>query len=457
MVGNLQTRRGFPALLVISLAAVIFLCGSVARASAACPSVMFIGAAGSGELDDKDQAKRFHQMGPEVYRMSSVLKTILENEHLKVGRLPVIYPAASVNVLSPSASELASLYFGGVGTAIALARYKHSHLDRYLASINDGIKRTVELAETVVANCPGTSLVMAGYSQGAMVIHKAQQRLQAAGRADVIVKIAGTLLLGDGDRVAWSRATRFGNSDARGQGVRTYLTPGKGTDVVLPQSTASICNADDIVCDFNGGTLGHVGRSKSTHTTYAVDSKRGFTFSPLLGQAASWVARLITPKLGQVVFDGSPGTGPPPAALGPYSMTPFGVDPQPHGEVTGVDGPTGRVLFTYPLTHHEVADGWETWSNGYIGDVYMSDDVNFATVQLPADTRAFYLYAEPNLFQDFNVTATSADGTSSGAVTVYGDSGARYFGFYTTGGRRLSEITVTADDVVAIGEFAISR
>lgn len=159
-----------------------------------------------------------------------------------------------------------------------------------------------------------------------------------------------------------------------------------------------------------------------------------------------------------VFFDGGPGSGPPPSTLGPYTMTPFGTDPQDTGLVDGVSDPAGRLVFPDMLDHQLVGQGWATWSHGYQGDVYLSDEViHTATVDLPANTHAFYLYAEPNVFADFHVSATTSDGVSSGPVTVYGDSGATFFGFYATGSRTLSRITVSADDMVAIGEFGIAH
>src|SRR3954453_6273158 len=47
-----------------------------------------------------------------------------------------------------------------------------------------------------------------------------------------------------------------------------------------------------------------------------------------------------------ITFDGSPGTGSPPATLGPYTMTAFGGDPQPLGSVNGVSDPAGTIGFT---------------------------------------------------------------------------------------------------------------
>ena len=133
-------------------------------------------------------------------------------------------------------------------------------------------------------------------------------------------------------------------------------------------------------------------------------------------------------------------------------MTAFGRDPQPTGTtVTGVTDPAGTLTFSQPLIHSTVGNGWATWSHGYTGDVYSNFDGSPITITLPSGTRAFYLYAEPNAFNVFNVTA-------SGPVEVQGDSGAKYFGFYATGTPNLASITVSTTDAsgLGIGEFGIS-
>jgi hypothetical protein len=161
-----------------------------------------------------------------------------------------------------------------------------------------------------------------------------------------------------------------------------------------------------------------------------------------------------------IVFDGSPGTNAPPATLGPYTMTAFGLDPQPlnDGTVSGVSDPAGTLSFSPPLNHSRVGNGWATWSHGYTGDVYWTSTGSTITITLPGGTRAFYLYAEPNAFALFNVTATAQDGTTSGPVAVQGDSGAAYFGFYATGTPNIATITVTTTDTtgLGVGEFGIS-
>lgn len=150
------------------------------------------------------------------------------------------------------------------------------------------------------------------------------------------------------------------------------------------------------------------------------------------------------------------GTGAPPATLGPYTMTPFPLDPQ-GSSVTSVASPLGGTVdFSAARTHVTVGAGWATWSHGYTGDVYWSYDSS-TTLTLPSMTGAFYLYAEPNPFETWLITATAQDGTSV-AQSVDGDSGAAGYGFYATGGSSIASIQVdyAGGSGFAVGEFGIA-
>jgi hypothetical protein len=168
----------------------------------------------------------------------------------------------------------------------------------------------------------------------------------------------------------------------------------------------------------------------------------------------------------KATFDGSSGTGAPPSTMGPYTMQSFGTDATPEGDdVSDVLGPTGEITFDNPLQHDLAGGDWQTWSNGYSGDVYeddtADDDSNDyeITITLPPNTGAFYLYAEPGDFEDFDMSATTDDGTTSGDTTVYGQAGAQFFGFYTPCGQSISSVEVTdtgGDIAMAVGEFGIA-
>jgi len=158
-----------------------------------------------------------------------------------------------------------------------------------------------------------------------------------------------------------------------------------------------------------------------------------------------------------VTFDGSPGTAAPPPTLGPYTMTPFANDPVAIGSlVSSAPAPVGSVGFSPSLTNFEIGSGWATWSHGYTGDVYYTNGGTSTTLTMPANTVAFYLYAEPNPFGFFDITATTNNGTTSGPIPVDGAGGAKYFGFYATAPDTIATIAVSSTVDFAVGEFGIA-
>jgi hypothetical protein len=199
----------------------------------------------------------------------------------------------------------------------------------------------------------------------------------------------------------------------------------------------------------------HTFKVKATDSTGTYESTNATSFT--------WTIQYI-------VFDGSPGTGAPPSTLGGFTMTAFGLDSQAIGAgVPGVTDPAGAITFSTSLKHDRIGNGWNTWSNGYTGDVYdtcftqpgpscAAADPSQVTINLPTGTGAFYIYAEPNNLTTFHVTATAQDGTTSAPVDVTGNGGAKYFGFYGVGGAKVESITITADDPLgfAVGEFGIA-
>lgn len=123
---------------------------------------------------------------------------------------------------------------------------------------------------------------MAGYSQGAMVIHQAELQLDDDQHASAHDAVVGTSLLGDGDRTHDSRAKLFGSAPLSGEGVRVYLH-GRARDVDQPWSTAEICNQHDIVCDFNLARIKDAGAASAVHTGYLGHDPG------ILDQAVDWI------------------------------------------------------------------------------------------------------------------------------------------------------------------------
>jgi hypothetical protein len=139
-------------------------------------------------------------------------------------------------------------------------------------------------------------------------------------------------------------------------------------------------------------------------------------------------------------------------------MTPFADDIRATNfDVTTVASPLGGdVGFSVAVSHREIGSGWVSWSHGYTGDVYYSNGATSVTLTLPAQTGAFYFYAEPNPFAVHTITATSAGESIS--QDVDGSGGASYYGFYTTDALDpILSITVSSAVDFAVGEFGISK
>lgn len=165
-----------------------------------------------------------------------------------------------------------------------------------------------------------------------------------------------------------------------------------------------------------------------------------------------------TAQLNAAIIGVAGGTSAAGPTLGPYTMTPFGPDPTP--DITFVDSVAsplgGTVDFSTPMLHLLVPTSWATWSHGYNGDVYWTAGDTEVTLTLPAGTGAFYLFAQPNPTQFFDITAEAQDGTKV-TQTVDGQAGAANYGFYATGGDSIMKITVSSSVDFAVGEFGIAK
>ena len=231
--------------------------------------------------------------------MASIVKRVLNADGItSFTTLNVGYAADNVNDLMPTKFEL-GLFAVSPGAA-GVYYYQHN-VTKYLGSISSGISDTVSEAEYVHQQCPNALLILAGYSQGAMVMHQAELQLAAANDVGVLGQIAGTLLLGDGDRVPDTAAREFGTSASGSEGVRTWLAVNSDEDVVAPGATANICNAGDIVCDFSAKTVLAGAKGLRIHTSYAVPNKQKkgtYSYDPALTNAAAWIAGLAADRLG---------------------------------------------------------------------------------------------------------------------------------------------------------------
>jgi hypothetical protein len=282
-IASRALRLVIPVGLAMTVIAAPAMTAGAATSAPSCPSFYFIGARGSGESAQTPAGG----LGTEVGKIATDVANAVNAQNLTMQTVADSYSAASVYDFIPSSAEVSKLQgmISAGNESGAISYYYNHNVVPYLASIKAGVKAAVSEARVLNYYCPQSKLLMAGYSQGAMVVHQAEWRLAHSYPA-VAAQIVGTVLLADGDRVPNSTAHSFGTATSGGEGVRTWLKENNGKDAWQPSATASICNAGDIVCDFNWHRVYPAPSSEQAgaqvHTSYAND--------PSLAQAATWVA-----------------------------------------------------------------------------------------------------------------------------------------------------------------------
>jgi hypothetical protein len=282
--------RALFSLLCAALMVLGLMPSGTAPASAAespCANVLFYGARGSGQTLTDGNAKStdpWYGMGREVARVYREWRATVPNG-VTVATSYNSYEAASVDYLKPSRRVLAEVA-NPLFQPLALKDYWYGTNNKtgaakFVASVNNGVTSASDYLASMHARCPDMKFVLAGYSQGAMVMHQVGRELATSG---VVAQIAtsnaiiGTFLVADGDRDDHTAASHFGTSSNTASGVRTYYkhtlnlpdapeTP-PAADVLDPALTADICDADDIVCDHNWTSLPQYSEATQTHGGY---------------------------------------------------------------------------------------------------------------------------------------------------------------------------------------------
>lgn len=228
------------------------LTAGTANAEPGCPDVHWMGAAGSGERTEYDIAAN-GGMGQIVYQSYQALQQQLAAEGRTITAEAVNYPAEDV---PPDA---------GVG----------DWLD-YMGSVDAGTNALGAQYAAFTAQCPTTKVVLAGYSQGAMVVHR---NLVAIGANP---NLAAALLIADGDRHPDDTTVNIGSASTDPE-----KTGGAAQDwpilahapALLPANigvrTISVCDAGDAVCDYDPDADEVSATAVAIHTNYSVADADG--------------------------------------------------------------------------------------------------------------------------------------------------------------------------------------
>ena len=263
--------------------ALVGLTAGTANAAPGCPDVHWMGAAGSGERTQYDIAAN-DGMGQIVYQSYLALQQQLAAEGRTITAEAVDYPAKDV---PPDA---------GVG----------DWLD-YMGSVDAGTNALGAQYAAFTAQCPTTKVVLAGYSQGAMAVHRNLVNIGAD------PNLAAALLIADGDRHPDDTTVNIGSASPDPE-----KTGGAAQDwpilahapAPLPANigvrTISVCDAGDAVCDYDPDADEVSATAVAIHTSYSVADADGQMWTwmvhQLLGSSSSEVPALpeVTPQVPEV-------------------------------------------------------------------------------------------------------------------------------------------------------------
>lgn len=235
--------------LVVAAAAVALsgLVTGIAAAAPACADYHWIGAAGSGQRDGAGLYANAG-MGDVVFQSYQQLRAQLLANGQTITAEAVRYPAAPVPL------------DGGLGGWIT-----------FMSSVGDGTDAAAEQFAAFTAQCPATKVVLAGYSQGAMVIHR-----NLYGLADN-PQVAAALLIADGDRLPVDTTVNMGSTAlapgvGRGVAQEHSFLASANTAMLPPQigaRTVSVCDVGDPVCDYTADADTASPAGIAIHTSYA--------------------------------------------------------------------------------------------------------------------------------------------------------------------------------------------
>jgi Cutinase len=256
---------------------------SVASAQPACPDVHWMGASGSGERTGADLTA-YNGMGRVISQSLGDLSTQLQRDGRTITAEAVDYPA----IEAPGED-------GGIGQWLG-----------FMGSVDSGAAALGKQYEAFVQQCPTSKVVLAGYSQGAMVVHRNLAALAGS------PNLAAVLLIADGDRRPDDPTYNLGTASGipeRGKGVAQdwpILAHAPGAlPVDLGARTISVCNLNDAVCDYDedaDDSKAAYARRVAVHTSYGVGQTEGL----------EWTAPLY-------FFLGTPPASPEAQPLSPLS------------------------------------------------------------------------------------------------------------------------------------------
>lgn len=207
---------------------------SVRAPATSCASVLFVGARGSGDKGPGSKGWKPPAKG-DTYGLGATVDAV--------------YERMAADLAGKRTITVVSVRYEAYGVQTLL----HAP-NQYFANLATGVTWTLNMLASRAKSCPDQQIVLAGFSQGAMVVHRVLHDLgTTAPRRQILARVVNAVLAGDGDEVPNDNQIRFGTAarNARGiaQALRTisHASKVKFTTAVGAR-VLSVCNAHDLVC-----------------------------------------------------------------------------------------------------------------------------------------------------------------------------------------------------------------
>jgi len=245
---------------------------TAANAVGSCSELYFVSARGSGETSTGTSDESASAETEAAYKdIKHQLKAQGANPSTTFYQLP--YSAPSTKVLTSGLEKPTSVSTLGVTVMSDWIQLMDVNLPKYIAGEEQGESELYAYLAQIYHTCNSAGkqpmVVLAGFSQGSMVVHNVLNTIAANNQTNLMAMIKGAVLIADPERMPNSDVANFGTALPSDYGIchaldilpidhshvsASCVPPGNTTDVASYFSSVAyqVCDTNDLVCDTSG-------------------------------------------------------------------------------------------------------------------------------------------------------------------------------------------------------------
>lgn len=258
-----------------------------APATSTCADTLFVGVDGAGE---RPSSTRMFGPTVQLVRNRFVRDATAAGRRVQAVRIPYASRGPRALVGNARSGERAA-------RVVTAARTRE-----WREGIGTAIGATENRLRSLAATCPDQHVVLAGYAQGAEVLHRVLVRIDD--EPALVGRVVGALLVADPTRVADTAAYLRGRpAAARSRAGATTLRLKPTHDVPRPGARYrvwSVCTSGDVACDLRWNT---VGEALDRHAGYRHGGRSAETLRNVTGRAAYRLSQWPVPAPAETVVE----------------------------------------------------------------------------------------------------------------------------------------------------------